>query len=725
MTYRSRLGRAFELPVHESRYKFIMTNNIEEGLKKLYKSLPFKTAFQAQALLYGWHLLPVELISSPMLDAIRSLDPSICAQRLTALRSLIEYRSPLNPRSPNIDEIANMLLDGWTALNNNDDSDFTGEIQIRSRLATSAREAFLEAGRSERNGDGVLIHSVTITPAGILLRGPFADAGNRVICKYPGHDDNYLRVSFTDEGASMVQTTYYDRTVDFSGYVINSRFRNVLTNGIVIAGCRFEPLAFSSSQLRTHGWWFVRSPFILNGTKMITADSIRSSIGDLAHIRCAPRYAARLGLAFSTTLYSITIKREDLTVLEDVCTRDGRYQFSDGVGTISQELVSMLNRAAGLPRGCGTKTRASNVFQTRLDGAKGVLALDPTLSGRKVCLRRSMVKFRSPNTEWPLAVASHCTKPLPCFLNRPIIALLESLGVPAEAFLDLQAAAVGHVRRATQDSEAAARLLDELHLGKSMRLSTTLSTLRKTFAIDAFASISFMKDLLRTAVIHALRQMKYRARIRLPFSHTLMGVMDESGHLNENEIYACVVDMKGRRSFISGKCLVYRSPALCPGDVQYAQAIGEVPMTSPLYQLTNCVVFSQKGKRPLPSKLSGGDLDGDLYSVVQEERVFPKNTYEPASYETVKPVDQPDAVTVRDIVDFFLEYIVNNNVGRLSINHLCWSDLDPDGVFSDKCLQLAEIHKVAIDYPKTGLRWTGVEPRFLLQSPNTWRPRTA
>jgi len=50
-----------------------------------------------------------------------------------------------------------------------------------------------------------------------------------------------------------------------------------------------------------------------------------------------------------------------------------------------------------------------------------------------------------------------------------------------------------------------------------------------------------------------------------------------------------------------------------PGDVQVVNAVN-VPEHSPLKQLRNVVVFSQHGARDIPSMLSGGDLDGDLYS---------------------------------------------------------------------------------------------------------------
>ena len=54
---------------------------------------------------------------------------------------------------------------------------------------------------------------------------------------------------------------------------------------------------------------------------------------------------------------------------------------------------------------------------------------------------------------------------------------------------------------------------------------------------------------------------------------------------------------------VKGRVTVTRAPALHPGDIQIATAVG-VPDGSPLNSLDNCVVFSQQGARDLPSQLS-------------------------------------------------------------------------------------------------------------------------
>lgn len=106
---------------------------------------------------------------------------------------------------------------------------------------------------------------------------------------------------------------------------------------------------------------------------------------------------------------------------------------------------------------------------------------------------------------------------------------------------------------------------------------------------------------------------------------TLYGLPDETGYLKEGEIF--VVTEKapegGKKVLVKNNVVVTRSPALHPGDIQLVNAV-DVPQHSPLRQLSNVVVFSKWGARDLPSMLSGGDLDGDLYNVIWS--VFPQST---------------------------------------------------------------------------------------------------
>jgi hypothetical protein len=76
----------------------------------------------------------------------------------------------------------------------------------------------------------------------------------------------------------------------------------------------------------------------------VTAATIVSSIGTFNNLTfdpnlifCPARYAARLSQAFTVT-DAIKIVVDEVIDLDDICTSDGKYQFTDGVGTCSKEL---------------------------------------------------------------------------------------------------------------------------------------------------------------------------------------------------------------------------------------------------------------------------------------------------------------------------------------------------------------------------------------------------
>ena len=158
-----------------------------------------------------------------------------------------------------------------------------------------------------------------------------------------------------------------------------------------------------------------------------------------------------------------------------------------------------------------------------------------------------------------------------------------------------------------------------------------------------------------------LRSIKYRARIPVSQGFLLYGIMDETNTLKEGEVYITTQspddDGEPERTVLLGeRVVVTRAPALHPGDVQLVTAV-DVPENSPLRANYNCIVFSQQGARDLPSQLSGGDLDGDLFHIIYDPRLIPDFTNPPADYPATPAKDLGRPVQVNDIVDFFVEYM--------------------------------------------------------------------
>lgn len=145
-------------------------------------------------------------------------------------------------------------------------------------------------------------------------------------------------------------------------------------------------------------------------------------------------------------------------------------------------------------------------------GAKGMISLDNRLNGDMLCLRKSMIKFEGDGSDIEICGAG--LKPLPMYLNRPLIKILEDLNVPEGAFLRLQEIAVDKLRMTTKSPVNAANFLQRNYIGKAARLPWLV---RKLLDLDIFFNEDdFLQNVLELAILIQLREIKHR---RLHFIH--------------------------------------------------------------------------------------------------------------------------------------------------------------------------------------------------------------
>ncbi|TFK76255.1 RdRP-domain-containing protein [Pluteus cervinus] len=568
---------------------------------------------------------------------------------------------------------------------------------------------------------------VTFTPTRTILEGPYATQSNRVIREYRGYENNFIRVDFRDEDRLQFR---WDREVDGDPF-LRDRVGGILKNGFQLGGRHFEFLAYSSSALREHAVWFIH-PFRRENGQWVTGPVIRESLGDFRGtklLKCPSKYAARVAQAFTATDPSVVIEKgqweevDDIDVTTNVRGREIKYTFTDGVGTISEALGDQIwaelckNR-----RDQGARSVKPSVYQIRFLGYKGVVSVDKALDnhpdGIKMRLRPSMRKFDNSSERAEIEIAMAFEHPNTCYLNRPLIMLLEDLGIRLKHFKDLQDKAVKDVMLIDDSIEEFCRILIHHHLGTHYRLPYLLKRLSHEFDLELEdIDNPFLMQLRRFAEADVLREIKHGARIPIPDSYLLVGVADEGPTyrkefgddvytLPEGHIYACIQDSPDEKPvWIKGACSISRSPVVHPGDVQRVYAIGEPPANQRCLfrHLKNCVVFSCAGPRPLPSCLGGGDLDGDLFSVIRHAPLLPRDLKSAAPYADGQTWELDRDSTVDDICDFIVEYIRSDVLGLLSDRLLIIADQSKDGMFDDKCLELAELCSQAVDYPKQGI----------------------
>ncbi|TQV90259.1 RNA-dependent RNA polymerase [Cordyceps javanica] len=647
--------------------------------------VPFPILFQVQTLVWNNYLHPyggigvLEIIERTAKDpSWKGSTPPLTADTMKRVQQKIPYPIP-----------------------GTDPSEVDPKTFIENVMKTEADLRSQNTARSGVYGPSLPVHQTwvfkaMVTPTRIFLQGPDAEARNRVLRMFPDHGDYFLRVSFCDEDG---QGVLFNPKV--SNDPVFERFREVLLKGIRIAGRHFSFLGFSHSSLRSHSTWFL-APFLSADGQRQTRDTILATLGDFSDIRIPAKCAARIGQAFSETPFAVDLFKAGISVryIPDVKSADGERVFSDGVGTIScnamEELWEVLpKRAAG-----------STCFQIRWAGVKGLLVLDSRLRGKVICVRKeSMMKFPSQDLQ-ELGICDVGSRPFRLVLNRQVIKILEDMGTNDNWFMGLQNDALNLLRAVTATALNTSTFLQYQDIGGAIGLTSFIKKLDR-MNID-YRRDAFLKSVVEHVVLRELRLLKYRARIPVQKGVTLFGVVDETGFLNENEVYITYDETRGKSgerldaTLSDGPVIVTRSPALHPGDIQVARMVTP-PASHPLRELRNCIAFSQKGSRDLPSQLSGGDLDGDLYNVIWDPGARPRTTFKPADYTRVVPPSLDRPVTRHDIVNFFIDFMKSDILGLIAIRHQILADVQVNGTRDDDCIKLAEMHSSAVDYSKTGI----------------------
>ena len=319
-------------------------------------------------------------------------------------------------------------------------------------------------------------------------------------------------------------------------------------------------------------------------------------------------------------------------------------------------------------------------------------------------LRPSMIKF-SGSTSTDIEICTAAYEPSPMRLNEQLIKILEDMSVNPRFFLDLQAKEIERLRSTSSSVKSASKFLKSQGIGDKLDLAGFLSKLEVLNI--SFRDDNFLTDVIETAVLIQLRTLKYKARIPVEKGYTLIGIMDETGILEEGQIF-CIVEEDDQARVITGmqgqRVIVTRSPALHPGDIQRATAV-TVPASSPLMKLRNCICFSQKGPRDLPSMLSGGDLDGDTFHIIFDPAIRTETLqiFPPADYVKVPPKEINRPVTKEDMTNFFVDFMETDQLGRICNTHKMLADQSPYGVNDSGCIKLAEMASTAVDFSKTGI----------------------
>ncbi|KAL9127169.1 MAG: hypothetical protein Q9217_003902 [Psora testacea] len=540
-----------------------------------------------------------------------------------------------------------------------------------------------------------LSRSVTVTPTTIYFNTPTVETSNRIIRQYLKYTDRFIRVRFTEEKLEGKVYPTHKETMN----EVFTRVKRTMTNGITIGDRHYQFLASGNSQFREHGAYFF-APL-----PELTIRQIRLWMGSFTEIRGVALYNSRLGQCFSTTRAIAT--QPEIVEIEDV-KRNG-FTFSDGVGKMSLELAHITSRGVGL-----THREPPSVFQFRLGGCKGVLAVWPELPGRQLHIRLTQYKF--PASHEGLEII-RCSQFACSNLNRQLILVLSALGVPDSVFVQKLEEQLSNLEEAMGNPEKALAILQKDIDHNQMTLALA------GMILDGFQTRGepFITSLLRLWRTWTIKYLKEKARITISEGALLIGCLDETatlkGHYNDAQktpdnapakekikrLPEVFVQLSkgpnGNAKVILGPMILARNPSLHPGDIRVVCGVD----VQQLRHLKDCVVLPQTGDRDIASMCSGGDLDGDDFTVMWDLDLLPTEwNHEPMDYSAPPRLLHEGDITDDDLTTFFVTYMKNDALPTIAHAHVANADWFEQGVKHVKCLRLAALHSMAVDFVKTG-----------------------
>jgi len=199
--------------------------------------------------------------------------------------------------------------------------------------------------------------------------------------------------------------------------------------------------------------------------------------------------------------------------------------------------------------------------------------------------------------------------------------------------------------------------------------------------------------------------LKKKARILVPNACVLIGVADFTGLLKEGEVYVRTMKSATRR-MVQGDIVVTKNPCSHPGDIRKLKAVNTPEIEAKLGHLLNVIVFPVLGSRPEQNKMSGGDLDGDVYFACWQKEIVEtiQTVHDPQKYEKPKPGEVIEETPKSDrMADFVTYYLSKDLLGTIANRHTALCDqYGEDGPLTEECKSLSSLQAIAVDFAKHG-----------------------
>ncbi|XP_075254007.1 uncharacterized protein LOC142345675 [Convolutriloba macropyga] len=465
----------------------------------------------------------------------------------------------------------------------------------------------------------------------------------------------------------------------------------VLRGGVKADGNVFNLLGCSNSGVQSRSFYFMRGP-------LDQCEEVMSQLINLTKLGKSKGVAKRtkyVGLLFTGCQHIVNLPPDLLIESAEDIERDN-FNFTDGCGFISYALAEWVWR--NNPSVSKKWTFVPSVWQIRYYGngklCKGVLVVDNRdKTKHSISFRPSMVKVKVDDVgtnkakehlwlKLGIVSTNHIAKIGK--LNKQVIALL-SANIPLQKLQSIQDCYLQQTENARRDSVAA------LHCySLKLKLPMFAKLLRQhkaSIVPGPFVNLPLQVENLDSE----------KLKIPVACSRLLIGAsfpeLLRKTPLRDGE---CIV--LSELGPVLGDVVVCRSPSYSPGDIRVLTAVPPAP-SSHVSDLKNVILFSTEGSRPDPDKMSGGDLDGDLYLVIWDQRILEYSETlrkVPAeSYEVPKP--DKNHRMIEDKSDW-IRYVAQwENSLLAQIDWTFFKLASQKGISSRDCQELSALFSRAVD----------------------------
>ncbi|KAL6726949.1 hypothetical protein Aduo_008872 [Ancylostoma duodenale] len=289
-------------------------------------------------------------------------------------------------------------------------------------------------------------------------------------------------------------------------------------------------------------------------------------------------------------------------------------------------------------------------------------------------------------------------------LNRPLITILDQVTQKQSKWLHKKLCRKVHYYLEKELSQLGAMLLDDTVAGDelTLRLNLPINFVRLRQCGICITNEPFLRRILVSVYRYNINNHLSKAKIFLPHSvgRSMYGVFDETGLLQYGQVFiqysVSLKNPDGKLKIYTGPVMITKNPCHVAGDVRMFTAVYQPALA----HLFDVVVFPRHGPRPHPDEMAGSDLDGDEYSVIFDPDIHFDHNEEAMTFPKSSPDDFESVPTTDDMVDFFLKYLRQDSIGRMSNAHLILADRK--GLFDDVCNGIARKCAIAVDFPKSG-----------------------